>query len=433
MSETHAATGWDNAEPDAEPLLDEGQVIDLREHRETPPRGGRQVAFVDLVAAHQDQRDEILAAMHGVMDRGDFVLGEDIAKLEREFAAYCGALDAVGVDSGFSALELILRAFDVGPGDEVITPANTFHATVRAIEACGARPVLVDADPISRNIDPSLIEPAITSATRAILPVHLYGHPADMVPINELARAYGLLVFEDACQAHGSGYYEARAGALADAAAFSFYPTKNLGAFGDAGMVVTRHDHIADRIRRLRNLGSSAKNQHDERGFNRRLDTLQAAVLRVKLRHLDDANEARRRVAHWYQEALRDLDLTLPRIATWAVPVFHLYVIEADDRDALAIDLAEQGVHTGIHYPVPIHLQPAFSSLGLGPGAFPVSEELAGRILSLPMHPGMAADDVDHVAEAIRRSRGTRARRIRSDHGGSTDTASVPSPSLHAG
>lgn len=433
MSEPHAAGEWDRAQHHTEPGPDDGQVIDLRQHREAPPSADRQVAFVDLVAAHHEQRDEILAAIEGVMGRGDFILGGDIAKLEQDFATYCGALDAVGVDSGFSALELILRAFDIGPGDEVITPANTFHTTVRAIEVCGARPVLVDADPISRNIDPALIEPAITNATRAILPVHLYGHPADMEPINALARAYGLLVFEDACQAHGSYCNETRAGALGDAAAFSFYPTKNLGAFGDAGMVVTRHDHIADRIRRLRNLGSSAKNQHDERGFNRRLDTLQAAVLRVKLRHLDEANEARRRVARWYEQALGDLDLTLPRVAPWAIPVFHLYVIETDDRDALAIDLAEQGVHTGIHYPVPIHLQPAFSSLGFGPGAFPVSEELAGRILSLPMHPGMAADDVDHVAETIRRSLRRRARRTRSDLAERTAIASVPSPSLHAG
>ena len=433
MSESQAVKVWDDPEPPARPLPDDGQVIDLRDRREAPPSGGREVAFVDLVAAHHDHREEILAAMFGVMERGDFVLGQDLAELEREFSAYCGSAHAVGVDSGFSALELILRAFDIGPGDEVITPVNTFHATVRAIEATGARPVLVDADPISRNIDPSLIEPAITTSTRAILPVHLYGQPADMKPINELARSHGLYVFEDACQAHGSAHHDARAGALADAAAFSFYPTKNLGAFGDAGMVVTRHDEIADRLRRLRNLGSSSKNQHDERGYNRRLDTLQAAVLRVKLRYLDAANEARRRVAQWYEEALGDLDLTLPRIATWALPVFHLYVIEADDRDTLADDLAEQGVHTGIHYPVPIHLQPAFRSLGLGPGTFPVSEVLAGRILSLPMHPSMVPDEVDHVAEAIRRSRSRRARRILTDVAGSTASGPPASPSQHAG
>ncbi len=425
MSETPAARIWDD--PDAS--ADDEEVIDLREPRD-PAASSRQVAFVDLVAQHHDHREEILEAMHGVMERGDFVLGEDTERLEHEFAAYCGERHAVGVDSGFSALELILRAFGVGPGDEVITSANTFHATVRAIEACGARPVLVDADPISRNIDVSLIEPAITAATRAILPVHLYGQPADMAPINELARSRGLFVFEDACQAHGSRYREARAGSLADAAAFSFYPTKNLGAFGDAGMVVTRHDHIADRLRRLRNLGSSAKNQHDERGFNRRLDTLQAAVLRVKLGHLDAANQARRDVAGWYQDALGDLDVTLPQIDAWALPVFHLYVIESEDRDQLARDLLEEGVHTGIHYPVPIHLQPAFRSLGLAPGAFPVSEALAARILSLPMHPGLTFDEVKHVAEAIWRSQGSR------DRCAPAPVASSPpslSPTLHAG
>lgn len=402
MSEAHAfrPDGTESATASAHDDL----VIDLRDRRPTLVDGTRVVAFVDLVANTSSIREEILEAMHSVVERGEFILGEDTERFEREFATYCGAAHAIGVDSGFSALELILRAFDVGPGDEVITSANTFHSTVRAIEASGARPVLVDADPISRNLDPKLVEPAITRATRAILPVHLYGQPADMRTIHDIAQAHGLLVFEDACQAHGSRHHGARVGSLGDAAAFSFYPTKNLGAFGDAGMVVTNREDIDDRIRRLRNLGSMVKHQHDERGFNRRLDTLQSAVLRVKLRHLDDANQARREVAGWYQEALSGIDVTVPHVASWAEHVFHLYVIEAVDRDGLARDLTGRGIQTGIHYPVPIHLQPTFRSLEYGPGDFPVSEELADRILSLPMHPMLTPDDVTYVAEAIRRS-----------------------------
>jgi dTDP-4-amino-4,6-dideoxygalactose transaminase len=391
----------------------------------------RRVPFNAL--APGEDRPEIDAAIRRVIDSGWFVLGPEVETFEAEFAAACGAAHAVGVGTGTDAITLILRALGIGPGDEVITPPLSAAYSALAVMMAGARPVFADIDPARLTLDPAAFEAAITPRTRAVLPVHLYGQPADMTAILTIAARHRLAVVEDAAQAHLATSEGRPVGTMGVAGAFSFYPTKNLGAFGDAGMVVTRHDHIADRLRRLRNLGSSAKNQHDERGFNRRLDTLQAAVLRVKLRHLDDANEARRRVAGWYEEALGELDLTLPRIATWALPVFHLYVIETDDRDALAIDLADQGVHTGVHYPVPIHLQPAFRSLGLGPGTFPVSEELAGRILSLPMHPGMGADEVDHVAEAIRRSRGTHVRRILSDVGGTTDIAPVSSPPLHAG
>lgn len=430
MSEARAHKLWGVTES----ATDDDLIIDLRDHRDAPADDPRGVAFVDLVAGDSEFRDEIVVAMLGVVNRGDFVLGEDTERFEQEFASYCGATHAIGVDSGFSALELILRAFDVGPGDEVITSANTFHSTVRAIETCGARPVLVDCDPVSRNLDPSLLERAITNATRAILPVHLYGHPADMAAITELATAYGLLVFEDACQAHGSRHRGERAGSLSDAAAFSFYPTKNLGAFGDAGMVVTRHPHVDDRIRSLRNLGSKVKNQHDERGFNRRLDTLQAAVLRVKLRHLDEANQARRRVAGWYEEALGDLDVALPEIADWAEHVFHLYVIESERRDTLARDLLDHRIQTGIHYPVPIHLQRAFRSLGYAEGSFPESEALADRILSLPMHPAMTRDDVDLVAKAIRWSQGDRVRPVGVSGRGGQVAATLPgAPPPHAG
>ncbi len=360
------------------------------------------VPFVDLSAEHQPINDEIRAAVNAVIDRGDFILGEATARFESDFASYCGTAHALGVDSGFSALELILRAFGIGPGDEVITVANTFYSTVRPIEVVGATPVLVDADPELRNIDPNLIESAITASTKAILPVHLYGHPADMAPIRELADAHGLHVFEDACQAHGSLYRGARAGSLSDAAAFSFYPSKNLGAFGDAGIVVTDNPDVADRIRALRNLGSVVKYQHEGDGFNRRLDTIQAAVLGVKLRHLDGHNQARREAASYYRDALAELDVALPTVAEWAEPVYHLYVIETANRDALAHALGERGIQTGIHYPVAIHLQPAFRSLGYQAGDFPVSEELAGRILSLPMHPNLACSDVAVVADAVR-------------------------------
>jgi dTDP-4-amino-4,6-dideoxygalactose transaminase len=430
MSEARAHEIWGVTEP----ATDDDLVIDLRDELDAPVYDTPGVAFVDLVAADGAIREEIVAAMLGVINRGDFVLGDDIERFEQEFASHCGASHAIGVDSGFSALELILRAFDLGPGDEVITPANTFHSTVRAIEACGARPVLVDCDPVSRNLDPSLLERAITKATRAILPVHLYGHPADMATITEVAEAHGLLVFEDACQAHGSRHRGARAGSLSDAAAFSFYPTKNLGAFGDAGMVVTRHARVDDRIRSLRNLGSKVKNQHDERGFNRRLDTLQAAILRVKLRRLDEANQARQRVAGWYEEALGDLDIALPQIADWAEHVFHLYVIESARRDALARDLQGRRIQTGIHYPVPIHLQPAFRSLGYTKGSFPESEALADRILSLPMHPAMTRDEVDLVAQAVRQSEDDRVHPVAVSGGGGRVAVTLPgAPPPHAG
>ncbi len=382
----------------------DGQVIDLR--RDHPESTGptRSVSFVDLASDYAAHAPELDHALRDVLHRCDFILGEATALFEEEFAAYCGVAYAIGTDSGFSALELILRAFGIGPGDEVITAANTFYSTVRPIEVVGATPVLVDADPVFRNIDPALIEAAITPATRAILPVHLYGHPADMAAIQDIARDYGLYVFEDACQAHGSRHRGARVGALGDAAAFSFYPSKNLGAFGDAGIVVTDRPDVAQRLRRLRNLGSARKHHHEEEGFNRRLDTIQAAVLRVKLRHLDEANSARRRVARWYRETLEPLDVEVPSVAPWAVPVHHLYVVETDSRDELAAHLDELGVATGIHYPVPIHLTPAFSSLGYSAGDFPVAERLAERILSLPMHPHLIPADVVHVAESVEQS-----------------------------
>jgi dTDP-4-amino-4,6-dideoxygalactose transaminase len=359
------------------------------------------VPFVDLHTEYQALQTDIDAAIGGVLNRCDFVLGQTVRDFEVAFAEYCQADHAVGVDSGYAALELILRAYGIGPGDEVITVANTFIASALAISACGARPVLVDADPVTYNLDPEQLETALTSATKAIMPVHLYGQPANMAPICAFARKHNLRVIEDACQAHGARCDHHRTGSLGDAAAFSFYPSKNLGAYGDGGMVVTNDPEVARRIRLLRNVGQTEKYHHDVKGFNHRLDTLQAAVLCAKLPALDDANASRRRIAGEYDRLLSGLPLQTPVVAAWAEPVFHLYVIQVEERDALQAHLARAGVATGIHYPIPIHLQPAYEDLGHRRGDFPVTERLAERILSLPMYPAMTAVEIRRTADAI--------------------------------
>lgn len=359
------------------------------------------VPFVDLRSEYRAHQQEVDNAIAVVLQRCDFVLGQSVHDFENAFAAYCGADHAVGVDSGYSALELILRAYDIGPGDEVITAANTFIATALAISNCGAKPVLVDADPVTYNLDPARLEAALTTATKAIMPVHLYGQPADMDAINAFAQKHNLRVIEDACQAHGARYKGRRAGALGDAAAFSFYPSKNLGAYGDGGMVVTNNTQLAQRVRSLANLGQRVRYYHDEKGFNHRLDTLQAAVLCTKLPFLDEANSARRTIARAYERMLAGLPLRTPRVAEYAEPVFHLYVIEVAERDALQKHLAERGVSTGIHYPIPIHLQAAYPELGYQEGDFPVTERAAQRILSLPMYPRMTSDEITHTVDAI--------------------------------
>ena len=358
------------------------------------------VPFVDLKTEYQLLKEEIDAAVAGVLGRADFVLGRAVSDLEGAFAGYCEAADAVGVDSGFTALELILRAYGIGPGDEVITAANTFIATALAIWTCGARPVLVDVEPDSCNMDPAQLEAAITPATRAIIPVHLYGHPADMDPILTLARRHNLRVIEDACQAHGARYKGRRTGGLGDAAAFSFYPSKNLGAYGDGGMVVTNDPALAEQIRLLRNLGQQAKYQHQIKGYNHRLDTLQAAILQAKLPHLDGWNAARRQAAALYDHLLADV--ATPSIADWAEPVYHLYVIRTSNRDALQAHLTAAGIATGIHYPIPIHRQPAFHGLGYRQGDFPFAGQLAGELLSLPMYPQLGSEAIACVAESIK-------------------------------
>ncbi len=359
------------------------------------------IPFVDLQAQYRSIQPEADAAVLGVMGRGDFILGQAVKEFEQAFADWCETDFAVGVDSGYSALELMLLAYDIGPGDEVITAANTFIATTLAISNTGAKPVLVDMDPVTYNIDPTKIEAAITPATRAILPVHLYGQTADMDPIVAIARKHNLLVFEDAAQAHGARYKGRRAGSLGDAAAFSFYPGKNLGAYGDGGAVTTSNEAVAERVRLLRNIGQSVKYHHIEKGFNHRLDTMQAAILNVKLPHMDDWNASRRRAAATYSRLLDGMPLVTPVTPEWAEAIFHLYVIQTPLRDELQVALGEAGVASGMHYPIPIHMQPAYSELGYKEGDFPETEAYAAQILSLPMFPELTDEQVAYVAETI--------------------------------
>ena len=359
------------------------------------------IPFVDLGAQYDAIRGEISEAISAVLERSDFILGREVDLLEDEFARYCEAPHAIGVDSGISALELTLRAFGIGPGDEVITPANTFIATALAISATGAAPKLVDVDLATYLMDANVVEQAITPRTRAIMPVHLYGHPVNMGPLVELADEHGLVVIEDACQAHGAVYRGRRVGSLGDAAAFSFYPGKNLGAYGDGGMVVTRRDEVADFVRLARDYGQRAKYEHVVRGYNRRLDTIQAAVLRVKLQHLDSWNEARSRHAQLYTRLLADSGVVTPREAAWARSVWHLYVIRVDRRDGLRDHLAARGISTGIHYPIPIHAQPAYESLGYAAGSFPVTEASSAQLLSLPMYAELTPALVERVVDAV--------------------------------
>jgi dTDP-4-amino-4,6-dideoxygalactose transaminase len=359
------------------------------------------VPFVDLSAHYASLASELEAVTLGALRSTSYILGPDVGAFEQEFAAYCEVTEAVGVDSGTSALELALRAFGIGPGDDVITVANTFIATALAISYTGAQPVLVDADPESYTIDVRAIEMVLSPRTRAIIPVHLFGQPADMDPILDLARQHGLVVIEDACQAHGARYKGRRVGGIGHAAAFSFYPAKNLGAAGDGGMVTTNDSEVAATIRSLRNYGQQQKYHHETIGFNRRLDTLQAALLRVKLRHLDRWNEARRQHARCYAELLWGSGLALPCVAAYAGPVWHLYAVQTNRRNALRTHLAARGIETGIHYPTPVHLQPAYASLTQGLGSFPVAERAAEQLVSLPMYPELTLEQLELVATAV--------------------------------
>jgi dTDP-4-amino-4,6-dideoxygalactose transaminase len=359
------------------------------------------VPFVDLAAQHRALDRPIREAVGRILESSQFILGEDVEAFEREFASFCGVKNAVGVGSGLDALEMTLRALEVGRGHEVILPANTFVATAFAVSAVGAKPVLVDVDPDRYTLDPVLTAKAVTKKTRAIIPVHLYGQSAEMAPLRDLCAKKGLALIEDACQAHGAALDGARCGAMSDAGCFSFYPSKNLGALGDGGMVVTDRDDITEKVRLLRNCGQRRKYDHALKGFNSRLDAVQAAVLRVKLRHLPRWNEARRRHASHYAQALAELPVTRPVEAPGASHVYHLYVIRAPRRDELKAHLEGLGISCGIHYPTPIHLQEAYTDLELPAGTYPVSERLANEILSLPIYPEMADSDVDRVCAAI--------------------------------
>lgn len=362
------------------------------------------VPFLDLRTSYLELKAPIDEAVARVLGSGWYVLGPEVEAFEAEFATYCQARHAIGVADGLGALHLALRAMDVGPGDEVIVPSNTYIATWLAVSQCGAIPVPVEPDERTCNIDPALIEAAITPRTKVILPVHLYGQPADMDPILALARKHGLLVLEDGAQAHGARYKGRRLGAHGDAVAWSFYPGKNLGAMGDGGAVTTNDERIADRIRVLRNYGSRVKYVNEVQGYNSRLDPIQAAILRVKLAHLDDWNARRGAIARLYQEGLASTGLTLPYVPEWADPVWHLYVVRHSERDALQHLLAQAGVATMIHYPIPPHLQSAYSPLGFGRGSFPVSEALHDQVLSLPIGPSQTAEATGIVIDAIRKA-----------------------------
>jgi dTDP-4-amino-4,6-dideoxygalactose transaminase len=359
------------------------------------------VPFVDLSAIHQPIMGELNTAIQRVIEKNDFILGEEVARFEEEFAAYCEAGHAVGVDSGLSALELSLRGYGIGQGDEVIVPTFTFVATAAAVGFAGARPVFVDVDPLTYCIDVAQVEAAISPRTRAIIPVHLYGQPAEMDDLNTLAERNGLVVIEDACQAHGATYKGRKVGSLGNAAAFSFYPSKNLGGFGDGGVVVTSDGELAERIRMMRNCGQRTKNVHEGMPFNHRLDSLQAAVLRIKLRFLDRWNESRRRIAQSYDRLLESAAVVIPAASLEVRHVYHLYVVRSPSRDHLQTHLRENGIGSAVHYPTPIHLQPFFADQGFRQGAFPVSERLADEVLSLPMYPFVSEEQVKFVASTI--------------------------------
>lgn len=360
-----------------------------------------EVPFVDLKIQHQILSRELHRGLDKVMGNTDFILGEEVELFEREFASYCKSSFAVGTGCGLDALRLALMACHIGPGDEVITATNTFIATVLAISSVGAKPVLVDIDPVSYNVDVSKIERALTHRTKAIVPVHIYGQSADLEKIAALARSHQLKIIEDACQAHGAEYKGRPCGSWGDAGCFSFYPGKNLGAYGDAGMVVTQNPEIAEKIRMLRNYGQKVKYEHLIEGFNSRLDSMQAAILRVKLRKLGDWNAARRALAREYTANLKDLDVITPCEMDGIKHNYHLYVIRVKDRDALLNKLRENGISAGIHYPIPVHLQEAYRELGYKKGDFPVAERYANEILSLPMFPELTCEQVAYVCEVI--------------------------------
>lgn len=360
------------------------------------------VPFLDLRRHHAPLRKELTAVFEAVVDASAFASGPFVSRFEQDFAAYCGTKFCVGVGSGTDALWLALLALGIGPGDEVITVPMTFMATAEAISYAGAKPVFVDIDPASYTLDPQALESAITPRTRAVIPVHLYGQTADMEPILQIAQRHGLKVIEDACQAHGATYRGKRAGSLGAAGCFSFYPGKNLGAFGEAGAVVTDSEELARKVQMFRDHGQARKYHHDVVGWNARMDGIQGAVLAIKLKHLDEYNQARRRHAEQYRALLDGLPgVTIPSERPDSQHVYHLFVIRMCERDRVLKELESRGIHCGIHYPIPVHLQEAYRSLGLGRGSFPVSESCADEVLSLPMYPELTGEQVEAVAREL--------------------------------
>lgn len=360
------------------------------------------VPFLDLAAAYQELKPGIDAAVHRVLSSGWYVGGVENERFEAQFAAYCGAEAAVGVANGLDALHLTLRALGIGAGDEVIVASNSYIATVLAVSLVGAKPVLIEPDPATSNLDPSRIESAINSRTKAILPTHMYGNPADLDGILSVARKHNLNVIEDAAQAHGARYRGDRIGAASDAVCWSFYPSKNLGALGDAGAVTSNDRKLIDRIRTLGNYGSSERYVNDVQGVNSRLDPLQAAVLSVKLDHLDEWNKRRADIAQRYMTGLADCGISLPTVAEGAESAWHLFVVHSPARDALRRALELQSIATQVHYPIPPHLQRAYVELGFGAGSFPIAERLAAEALSLPIGPHLSRDQADRVVDTVR-------------------------------
>jgi len=370
------------------------------------------IPYLDLKAQYRSIKPEIDAALERVFDSGQFALGPEVAAFEQDFAKYCGTSECIALNSGTSALHLALLAAGVGRGAEVVTVPFTFVASVAAVEYAGAKPVLVDIDPRSFTMDPAAIEKAITSRTKAILPVHLYGQPADMDPIMEIARLHGLVVIEDAAQAHGAKYKGKPVGSLGDLACFSFYPGKNLGAYGEGGAVTTNNVELARTVRMLRDWGQDRKYHHVLRGFNYRMEGFQGAVLGVKLRHLEAWTEARRRIAEHYHQLLANSDVETPQEMPWAHHVYHVYTLRTEDRDGMQSALAEQGIQTGIHYPIPVHLQPAYADLDYGTGSFPRAEAAAKQVLSLPLYPELSDKAVTEVAAAVTRAAANRTQTV---------------------
>lgn len=361
----------------------------------------KNVPFLDLKAPYLALKKELDAAVFRVLNSGRYILGAEVETFEDEFARFCQARHAVGVGDGLSALHLALRSLGVGPGDEVIVPSNTYIATWLAVTQCGAIPVPVEPEPASHNIDSSRIEPAITSKTKAIIPVHLYGQPADVQSILRVAREHGLKVLEDAAQAHGAFYREKRVGSHADAVAWSFYPGKNLGAFGDGGAVTTSDSAVADRIRVLRNYGSREKYINEVIGCNSRLDPVQAAVLGVKLRYLDEWNSRRTATARHYLAQINNPRITLPSATGETDPVWHLFVVRTTDRERLRRHLTDAGIETLIHYPVPPHRQRAYEFMKIPDDSLPIANQLANEVLSLPMCPFMSPENAQYVVDTL--------------------------------